>query len=166
MMREAYSESIFYAACILAYVLLANVTMMGILGGLLVRTVATVADVEKEEKGIMFMKETMSTLWDKTLAVDENCDGKLSHAELTDLVTDEEACRLLDATGVDLDGLVNLSQSIFRQYGGALTKGQFIKVLLDLRGKNAAKVKDHVETRRFIFAEMQNALQSDGRFTL
>merc|ERR1719198_645139 len=147
IIKEAYSENIFYAAFLLGFVILANVTMMGVLGGLLVRTVATTADVEKEEKSMQYIVEMMESLWEMVIGLDTDLDGQISHSELCNLVQDVQACRMLQSTGVDLDGLVNLSGSIFRQHGGSLNRGQFTSMLLDLRGKNVAKVKDHVETR-------------------
>lgn len=160
MMKEAYTESIFYAAAVLLFVILANVTMMGVLGGLLVRTVATTADVEKEEKSVKHTVDKVDSIWEEFCSIDADEDGKLSHSELCDLVQNDEVCKLLSTTGVDLDAVVNLSGSIFKQYGGALSKSQFTRMLLDMRSKNAARVRDHVETRRFTQAEIYAAISA------
>jgi len=63
LMREAYAEHPFNAFLLLLFVLLANVTMMGILAGILVQTVRTVAEVEREEKTVRELVKTIKELW-------------------------------------------------------------------------------------------------------
>merc|ERR1719195_2243556 len=47
LMREAYSAHPIYSLLLFAFVLLTNVTMMGLLVGLLVQTIKKVAEVEE-----------------------------------------------------------------------------------------------------------------------
>mmetsp|Transcript_53971 Transcript_53971/g.167063 ORF Transcript_53971/g.167063 Transcript_53971/m.167063 type:complete len:181 (+) Transcript_53971:2-544(+) len=157
MIRAAHSESVFYAFLLLFFVLATNVTMMGVLGGLLVRTVMTVAEVEKEESTVRSMQQTMEDLWKVICAHDEDNDDCISAHEMRTLLKDKKTVKTLQNMGVDLEGLVNVSGFMFEQHDGLLTKPQFKRFVLDLRGKNAAKVKDHVETRKFVHALLKRS---------
>eukprot|EP00929_Paragymnodinium_shiwhaense_P083643 TRINITY_DN44645_c0_g1_i1.p1 TRINITY_DN44645_c0_g1~~TRINITY_DN44645_c0_g1_i1.p1 ORF type:complete len:744 (-),score=192.31 TRINITY_DN44645_c0_g1_i1:185-2416(-) len=169
LMREAYEESAVFAFALLAFVLLANVTMMGVLGGALVQTIRTVAEVEQEESQVRAIAIQLEGVWEHILDHRMNihdCDNvstgsqrhtmTITEADLNCFLRlDDEAMKLLNDVGVDLDGLLNVSSFIFQQNAGQLRKQQFKKMLLDLRGKMQAKVKDHVETRKFVHASLQ-----------
>merc|ERR1711933_278163 len=53
LIREAYQEHPIYSLFMFFFALLANVTMMGVVGGLLVQTIKKVAEVEEVEKNNM-----------------------------------------------------------------------------------------------------------------
>merc|ERR550532_1504350 len=72
LIREAYKESFLYAGMVLCFVLLSNVTMMGVLAGLLVQTVKTVAETEKEAKTLKDLFRTMEALWKWALQHDKD----------------------------------------------------------------------------------------------
>eukprot|EP00419_Tripos_fusus_P013211 CAMPEP_0172749232 /NCGR_PEP_ID=MMETSP1074-20121228/146878_1 /TAXON_ID=2916 /ORGANISM="Ceratium fusus, Strain PA161109" /LENGTH=80 /DNA_ID=CAMNT_0013581141 /DNA_START=1 /DNA_END=240 /DNA_ORIENTATION=+ len=63
LIRDAYKEGLFYALFLLLFVLLSGITIMGTLTGLLVQTVRTVADVEKEEQTIRRMTQQIDEVW-------------------------------------------------------------------------------------------------------
>jgi len=115
-----------------------------------VQTVRTVAELEKEESSVKFMTRFLEQLWTQVGAADRDEDGYIDPNELRLLLEDRQVAKILHKIGVDLDGLVNAAEFSFDLNGGTLTKPQFKRMVLDLRGKNAAKVKDHVETRKFI----------------
>jgi len=150
VIREATSEHIFYGFLILVFVLVANITMMGVLGGLLVQTVKTVAEVEKEEAQVKRVARKMDELWADIVRgetrTDSICEGQLKNF----LRKRRDLPKKLQDVGVDVEALVSASGFIFDQHEGQLGKPQLKRMVLDLRGKNAAKVKDHVETRRFV----------------
>jgi len=160
LIREAYQEGIWYAAALLLFVLLANVTMMGVLAGLLVQTVKTVAEVEKEEKSIRELVNTMEKLWNHVLNVDADGNETINEAEFRSLMAIRQTARILHHMDVDVEGLVNLSSFFFDQKDGSLGRKDFLKMVLDLRGSKKATVKDHVETRKFLFAELTRVIHS------
>eukprot|EP00928_Gymnodinium_smaydae_P054172 TRINITY_DN3798_c0_g2_i1.p1 TRINITY_DN3798_c0_g2~~TRINITY_DN3798_c0_g2_i1.p1 ORF type:complete len:564 (-),score=86.91 TRINITY_DN3798_c0_g2_i1:157-1848(-) len=155
VMREAHMESFTYSALFFVFVLFANITLMGVLGGLLVQTVKTVAEIEKEEAAVRHALSAMDMLWKQVVEYDDDNDGFISPDELETLMMDDGVTRSLGSIGVDLEGLLNVSEFIFEQHGGRLSKPEFCKMVLGLRGKEIAKVKDHVETRKFVHAQLQ-----------
>jgi len=159
LIREAYQEGIWYAVPVLLFVLLANVTMMGVLAGLLVQTVKTVAEVEQEEKSVKQLVNTMDKLWSCVLAVDGDNSRTIDEAEFRNLMSKRDTAKILHHMNVDVDGLVDLSGFFFDQKNGKLGRKDFLKMVLDLRGSKKATVKDHVETRKFLCAELKRVSQ-------
>merc|ERR1712032_1241869 len=65
-----------------------------------------------------------------------------------------EAARALHEVGVDVVGLVDFSDYIFKD-GDELTFQTFMEIVLQLRGKNTATVKDIVDLRKLIMPELE-----------
>jgi len=149
VVREAGSEHPIYGAALLLFALLANVTIMGVLGGLLVQTVKTVAEVEKEEHQIRRAAKALDEVWDD-ITYNETEKNVISEGQLRMYLSMGEGTKVLQEVGVDLEGLGFVSGFVFEQHGGYLTKPQLMHMVVDLRGNNTAKVKDHVGTRRFM----------------
>jgi len=160
IMKAVSQEHVLYGVLVFLFVLLSNITMLGVLTGLLVQTVKTVAECEKEENAVKRMADEMEDLWSLITAHDDNNDGLISEQELKDLLQDEHTARVLLSMGIDLEGMVNVSNFIFEQNAGQLTKPEFKRMVLDLRGRNHATVKDHVETRKFIEDRLSNQFQN------
>lgn len=156
LIKEASQDSLVYSALLLLFVLLANITVMGVLGGLLVQTVKTVAELEKEERQVKSMARMLDDLWG---VLHEDDDSHIREVHLQKLLTDPNAAKALQVNGVDLDGLVDTAHFTFEQHDGTLSKPEFKRMVLDLRGKNAAKVKDHVETRRFMCGVLKRVVR-------
>jgi len=154
LMREAFNQHPACAMLVLVFVLLANVTIMGVLTGLLVQTVKTVAEVEKEEKMVKELVRTMNQLWGLVMEHDVDYDGFISTAEFWHLMELPDTVPLLQALDVDVEGLVNVSNFIFEQHNERLSRSEFLRVILDLRGSKKATVKDHMETRKFVSAQI------------
>lgn len=155
IIRQAYDQHPISSMLLFCFVLLTNVTMMGVLAGLLVQTVKTVAEVEKEEKAARHMLNMMEHFWSLLIASDENNDGCISEAELHELLMDRKATKLLKKMDVDVESLIDVTDFLFTQRGGTLTQAEFNRVVLDLRGSKKATFKDHVETRKFVHSQLK-----------
>jgi len=149
LMREAWDVHPIYGFLILLFVLVANVTMLGVLTGLLVQTVKTVAEVEKEEKSVRQLVRTMDELWTLMLSLDDDHNGKIDVGEFMDLLSSKQTSRILHTLDVDVEGLANISAFVFEQNHGRLGRKEFLQMILDLRNSKKATVKDHIETRKF-----------------
>jgi len=156
LMREAYAEHPLYAVLLLLFVLLANVTMMGILAGILVQTVRTVAEAEREEKTVKELVKRMENLWNVVQHHDTDSDGKISASEFNALVSERDTARIMQTMDVDVEGLLNVSGFVFEQKKGRLGRQDFMTMVLDLRGCKKSTVKDHMETRKFIHSQVQD----------
>jgi len=150
IMHAAWTEHPIYALLFFCFALLANVTMMGILGGLLVQTIKKVAEVEEEEKAIIRNLATMDDFWKHIVAMDENNDGFITLKEFFHLLQERKTVRLLKKMDVDPEALVFLSDFVFGEKNGRLTQQEFNHWVLELRGTQKATLKDHMVTRKVI----------------
>jgi len=160
LIREAYKENPFYAGMLLCFVLWANVTMMGVLTGLLVQTVKMVAEAEKEALAMEEQVKTMDLLWRIALKhKHDDSTGTIDEMEFRNMMAVKTTAKLLRRMKADVDGMVNVSGFIFEQHGGALNKKEFMNMILDLRGSQKATVKDHMETRKYLHAELKRMFE-------
>lgn len=155
VIQEAHAESPVFSFLLLAYVLLANVTIMGVLGGLLVQTVKTVAEVEKAEADVMRVSSKLDRLWEMALEKDEDNDQIIDIVEWTHLLQEDDTKKVLAATGVDVESLRDSTEFLFRMSEGKLTKPEFKRAVLDQRLKMGARIKDHIDTRRFFLTQIE-----------
>merc|ERR1712223_1558981 len=95
IMRAAWRVHPIFRIMVMLFVLVSNVTMLGVLTGLLVQTVKTVAEVEKEEKSVKQLVRTMEDLWSMMLSGDANDDGKIDMLEFTELLSVKETAKIL-----------------------------------------------------------------------
>merc|ERR1719422_2595911 len=107
MIRAAWGESIICSALLLAFVLLGNVTMMGVIGGLLVQTVKATAEMEREEALVADMTEALEGMWQVLTNHGTDNDGLISLAELENLLLDKKTLKYLRQCDVDLDSIVS-----------------------------------------------------------
>ncbi|CAE7272183.1 Scn10a [Symbiodinium pilosum] len=140
-----------YYFMILTYLLLASLTVMNMLIGILCEVISVVSHVESEEMKLSAVKFSLQRILEETEA-DEDGDKKLNRAELEMLLKNPKAVRTLADVGVDLLALVDLMDFIFEQ-NEDLTFPEFMDIVLDLRGDNAATVKDIVDLRRFVSSQ-------------
>merc|ERR1719362_496134 len=166
LIREAYKESAAFAGLLLAFVLLANVTMMGVLAGLLVQTVKTVAEAEKEEKSVRDLIKRMEILWEWALKHDEDNSGTIDEMEFRNMLAGGETAKILRRMNVDVEGMVSVSGFVFEQHEGKLDKKDFMNMVLDLRGCQKATVKDHMESRKYFHAELRRIFGSPTHSTV
>lgn len=157
LIREAYKESVVYAGLLLCFVLLANVTMMSVITGVLVQTVKTVAGAEKEEKSVKDLISTMDALWHSAMKHNEGVSGTIDEVDLRNMMSIKETALIMRQMDVDVEGMETVSGFIFEQHGGRLSRKDFLKMVLDLRGSQKATVKDHIETRKFVHADLKRA---------
>lgn len=160
LMRRAWDEHPIYALLTFCFALLANVTMMGILGGLLVQTIKKVAEVEEEEKAIIRNFATMNDFWQHIKESDENNDGFICLPEFFKLMSEKKTARLLKRMDVDPEALVFLSDFVFGSKDGTLSQEEFYRWVRDLRGTQKGTLKDHMVTRMLIIGQVNKLLQT------
>eukprot|EP00928_Gymnodinium_smaydae_P027304 TRINITY_DN21154_c0_g1_i1.p1 TRINITY_DN21154_c0_g1~~TRINITY_DN21154_c0_g1_i1.p1 ORF type:complete len:559 (-),score=58.93 TRINITY_DN21154_c0_g1_i1:173-1819(-) len=151
VIRESNVESWSLSVVVFLFVLAANITLMGVLTGLLVHTVKTTAEVEKEEALVRHISDTVDLMWN-SVNFDTDGDGLMSEPELMAIVDNPTFQMSLERVGVDMVALLDVSTFVFEEYGNdnKLDKKGLKKVLFSLRGNQPARVKDHVETRKHV----------------
>lgn len=132
------------------FVLLATLMLMNMLVGVLVQVVTSVSAAEKEQMEARFLKVHMVKLLSR---LDEDSDKHISIDEFDTLLEKPQALKALREVDVDVVGLVELRDFIFRDKD-TLSFPDFLELILQLRGNNTATVKCIVDMRMFIMKEL------------
>jgi len=160
LMRAAWDVHPLFGMLVLFFVLVSNITMLGVLTGLLVQTVKTVAEVEKEEKSVRMLVRAMEDLWSYMLRGDTDDDGKIDMGEFSNVMKLKETARVMAALDVDVEGLASVSAFVFGQNQSRLGRKDFLQMVLDVRSSKKATVKDHIETRKFTQAALRETFKN------
>ncbi|CAK8995936.1 unnamed protein product [Durusdinium trenchii] len=133
------------------FVLIASITLMNMLIGVLCEVVSMVGQSEREELLVELVKRE---LLDIIIEADEDGDGLMSHAEFLKILESPEGLRALETVGVDPVGLIDYADTIFTKEDGDLSEtvmfSHFMNEVLQLRGSNTATVKDLIAMRKFV----------------
>merc|ERR1712046_492582 len=124
--------------------------MGGVLAGLLVKTGMTAADIENEKDAMLRVARAADEVWEEVQRHDNDKDGFIDADEFIGVCRDQDIATRLIQVGVDLEGLGGVASFIMSQHNNRLDKKHFTGVLMDHRGSLVAKVKDHVQTRKFV----------------
>mmetsp|Transcript_14045 Transcript_14045/g.31813 ORF Transcript_14045/g.31813 Transcript_14045/m.31813 type:complete len:589 (+) Transcript_14045:3-1769(+) len=160
LQAELRKDSIVCTIIFFVFVLLASLTVMNMLIGVLCEVVSAVAQTEREEMLVNYVNDKLKEV---VLLLDRDGDMKISKGEFMQILENPEACRCLEDVGVDVVGLIDSVDAIFtdKSYDvNAMANGgdanlqldfpKFMEVVLALRGTNNATVKDVVELRKFV----------------
>merc|ERR1712007_99832 len=139
------------ALLIVAFVLLATLMVLNMLIGVLVEVVGGVASLEKEQQSATLVKSSLVKILD--LGDDDVDTRRITKEEFEDLLMHKEAAQVVQAVGVDVLGLAELSDFIFQGDLG-ISFAEFYKLLLQLRGTNSATVRDIVDMRKYFSQEL------------
>jgi hypothetical protein len=143
-------EHLGFAALLLLFILFATLTVMNMLVGVLVEVVAMVSQVENESMLICMVRGRMMDMIN-SLNLDGDGSHSISKDEFEQLLIRPEAAGLIQSVGVDVVGLVEFTEFIFKD--GELSFVEFVEMILQLRGSNTARVKDIVDMRKQVMQE-------------
>lgn len=146
---------------IMAFVLLASLTLSYMLIGVLVETVHTIASTEKEVMLTGFVASHLRKEWVSTLRKD--MEDKLSKQDFQDILLVPSIARFLHDTGVDMVVLVDMSDMIYDDivaHNQAMGFEHFVDAVLSMRGTNTATVKDIKSQLRIMKAMLKESIQS------
>mmetsp|Transcript_3534 Transcript_3534/g.8804 ORF Transcript_3534/g.8804 Transcript_3534/m.8804 type:complete len:760 (-) Transcript_3534:34-2313(-) len=157
MTKQLSRDSYACTALFTLFVLLAALTVLNLLVGVLCEVVGAVAATEKEEMLCGWVNEKLR---DVVAALDTDGDNQISKQEFLQMLGMPDVCRCLSEVGVDVVGLVDSADAIFQGGGfseadaedddNSIDFAEFMQTVLQLRGQNVATVKDVVELRKFI----------------
>mmetsp|Transcript_16516 Transcript_16516/g.49866 ORF Transcript_16516/g.49866 Transcript_16516/m.49866 type:complete len:427 (+) Transcript_16516:2-1282(+) len=145
------------AVIFLFFILMASLTIMNMLLGVLVQVVGAISDTEHERMTVQWVKVKLLEMLQST-GLDDDHNMQISKQEFQRLLLNPKAAKMVQEVGVDVVGLVDFADFIF-EGDRELTFGQFMELVLQLRGSNTATVKDIVDLRKFISVEMQSAVK-------
>jgi len=148
LLDEIGLESTLLVGLFLTFVLVASVTVMNLLIGVLCEVVNVVAKTEREEILIFDARKHLERV---VKTVDSDGNGMISPEEMRCVLQNKQACIALQAVGVDPVSLIDLSDHIFDdQRNHEISFEQFLEELLLLRGQNTATFKDVTNLKKVI----------------
>lgn len=155
-------ESIFLATVFFLFVMIAALTLMNMLIGVLCEVVTAVSSTEKEALEVAFVKAKLQQVLMTSFpgkAGQEAHELSITKEEYEQILENPSAARLLQEVGVDVVGLVDLTDLFFEDNDDdetsdsgrqTLSFGDMMESVLELRGTNNATVKDVMNLRKFI----------------
>lgn len=146
------------AAMMLLFILISTLTVMNMLVGVLCEVVSVVSAVEKEQMTVQFVKTKLLSLLEDT-GIDQDGNKLLSKREFETLLLMPEGARIIQEVGVDVVGLVDFADHIFKD-GVELSFPDFMELVLQLRGSNTATVRDVVDLRKFVTTQLHEELET------
>lgn len=149
-------ESVHCTVLFFTFILIAAITLMNILIGVLCEAISAVADRERMNMQVHIVEQTLSQILADGL--DDDDDGLISRHEFLKVLESRTAVHQLDEIGIDVVGLVEAADAIFEKQNEDMTQSfdrlltfeEFMEVLLQLRGENKAKVKDVVDMKKHL----------------
>lgn len=155
LMRDTAKESIFSWLVLFVFILFSAITIMNMMVGILVEVVKNAQAVEKESLDIRSLRDSLLGAVHSLTGADVSYPASvtLNKEEFWDLLDMPEAARVLQNTGVDVIGLVDLVDYIF-QDAMRLPFTMIMDTVLQLRSSNMATVKDLVFFRKYFTHEL------------
>ncbi|CAJ1343356.1 unnamed protein product [Effrenium voratum] len=151
VVRDIGKDSFLFSALFIGFVLVATLTVMNMLVGILVEVISVIATVEKEHLMVTKVQNKLEQVME---LVGLSRETEVTRREFVKLIQQPEAARILQDVGVDAVGLFDFVGVIFPTAGATLTFPALMQVVLSLRGNNTATVKDLVDLRKCIMAEL------------
>jgi len=149
---EIADSSLILAFFFTLFAIVAYITVMNMMVGVLVEVVTVVSSVEKEELSVKFVKSKLIEIM-VDFGVDADCNERISREEFESLILSPKAVQAIQDTGVDAIGLVEFSDFLFQNVD-ELTFFDFFEIVLQFRGGNAVTMKDIVDLRKWTLTEL------------
>jgi hypothetical protein len=157
---ELGDQSMFLAGLGLIFILLSTLTVLNMLIGVLCEVVSVVSAVEKEQMAVNYVKSKLLEIIDKN-DVDQDGNRCISKEEFEALLLMPEGARIIEEVGVDVVGLVDFMDDIFKD-GPELSFPDVMELVLQLRSQNQATVRDVIELRKLI----SNLITSESKIMM
>jgi len=142
-------------ALFFAVILFSSLLLLNMLIGVLCEVVSTVSAAEKERISCACVKEKVVEILSQG-DWDADGDGLISKDELSQLLNNEKATKLLGQAGVDVVGLIDYAHVIFQsdahgqEYANLLSFSEFMSLVLQLRCSNPVTMQEIVDLRKFL----------------
>jgi len=161
MVNAVATEHIVFWPLMVTFILLAVLTLMNMLVGVLVEVVGAIASTEKESMTVLSLATEMREVMEHQ---GFDTESSISKQEFQKLLTEPEVTRIVNGVGVDVLVLLDMCETIYEDLAKTgqlgLTFEAFVDLTLNMRGTNPAKVKDVKEQLRLIKAAVADATGS------
>lgn len=162
--EDAGREGWFFQVLMLVFILLSSLTVLNMLVGVLVEVVSVVSAVEKEQMMVNFVKAELGEMLMNS-EVDMNGNKHITKMEFQLLLQNPAAAKIIAEIGVDVVGLVDYADFIFRN-ADELSFPDFMELVMQLRGQNTPAVKDMVDLRQFVTKLITDSVKTFEKLAL
>jgi len=156
IMRDTMEHHLFFWVVLFVYLLLASVTIMNMMLGVLVDVVKSASQVEQESLGAKALRDSLISeiqRIDNIEVLDPTCIN-VTKEHFFLLLERREVLMSLHSCSVDICGLIDLIDFLFMD-DKQLTLYDLIRTILQFRSCSAATVKDVVELRKYLTHELE-----------
>eukprot|EP00931_Biecheleriopsis_adriatica_P060378 TRINITY_DN3625_c0_g1_i1.p1 TRINITY_DN3625_c0_g1~~TRINITY_DN3625_c0_g1_i1.p1 ORF type:complete len:842 (-),score=179.38 TRINITY_DN3625_c0_g1_i1:30-2507(-) len=157
LLKAAMSSNPGVWMIVMAFVLLASVTIMYMLVGVLVQVMTLISSTEKEGATVSFVA---SQLRESMQHLNYNLDAHMTQEEFQKLMMEPDICQIMGGVGVDIVVLMDMIDIIYEDLEKKGLKGlsfeSMVDLVLNLRGTNMATVKDVKELMRVLKAVLKD----------
>eukprot|EP00930_Biecheleria_cincta_P033574 TRINITY_DN23262_c0_g1_i2.p1 TRINITY_DN23262_c0_g1~~TRINITY_DN23262_c0_g1_i2.p1 ORF type:complete len:829 (+),score=175.63 TRINITY_DN23262_c0_g1_i2:158-2488(+) len=160
MVRKMGEGSPAYWIVMLIFVLLASITILYMLVGVLVEVVGVISSAEKEGLTVNYVASSIRT---KIESQGHSCELPFTKYELQQLLAEPDVCQLLTSVNVDVVVLMDMLDVVYEDIertGESMSFENLIMLMLAGRGGQVATVRDTKEVLR-ILKQMMKASTDD-----
>eukprot|EP00930_Biecheleria_cincta_P015180 TRINITY_DN12754_c0_g1_i1.p1 TRINITY_DN12754_c0_g1~~TRINITY_DN12754_c0_g1_i1.p1 ORF type:complete len:623 (-),score=101.27 TRINITY_DN12754_c0_g1_i1:131-1954(-) len=166
LMKDFAAEPILWLV-FFVYLLISVLVIMNMTIGVLVEIVKGASMHEREVVAAKTLRDGFFELLKRQSRVEDDFDFNaplISKKFIHEVVITDEAVRLMCKSDVDPVSFIEFIDDQFTSEEDLLNFSQFIQFMLQMRGSNAATVKDLVDTRRQLLHELMQALHQKFQF--
>eukprot|EP00931_Biecheleriopsis_adriatica_P004285 TRINITY_DN105982_c0_g1_i1.p1 TRINITY_DN105982_c0_g1~~TRINITY_DN105982_c0_g1_i1.p1 ORF type:complete len:536 (+),score=81.63 TRINITY_DN105982_c0_g1_i1:158-1765(+) len=147
LVNDMLDKSFFYYVLMLVYLVIASLTLMNMLIGIMCEVIEDVSGSEKEIILRQRVQADLRSVMDSSGIGGD--DGKyISKADFKELLAIPAAAQTLDSVGIDVFSLVDCMDLVFGEESEKVKFESIMELVLKLRGANQATVKDIIGLRQ------------------
>lgn len=147
----------FAAVVFLIYILLANITLMNMLIGILCEVVSNMQHKAKEDAAIDIVRRSLLLMLSE---LDGDEDGNISQAEFAALIEHPDAIEVLEHLEVDVDHLLKVQQHMLYAGGENLSIDTILGSILQCRGDRPTTQADLTDLMKHNRLAIQTAIET------
>merc|ERR1740121_1009604 len=156
LIEQMLDKGFFYYILLLIFLVLASLTMLSMLVGVMCEVIGRTAEAERETLSLERVRDNVRALLP---SMDSDGDGMISEDEFVKILESAEAVRALTEVDVDVVALVDFADYIFRERD-SLTFKDFMDTVAKFRGGQSVILKDLVDVREFLSGEIRSAYKA------
>lgn len=160
LMRDIAAENMLIWIVMVVFVLLATITVMNMLIGVLVEVVKVSSQVERDALDVKFVRSTIMTeiIRAGMAESDDPLHVWLTRDDFVTLLQVPNASKSLQGVGIDVVGLIDVLDYIFKE-DAPLSFPDLMEIVLQLRSSTTTTVRDIVDLRKYITHEVNKLIK-------
>jgi len=139
-----------YWFLMMSFIVIASVTLMHMLIGVMVETISIISVVERESMAVSYVSAQLR--YNLMACEHDPSTMRMKKADFMKFIMEPGVARLFRSENVDTNVLIDMAEIIFQDLdasgGGGLSYEMLVEIVLNMRGSNPATVKDVKEQLR------------------